>query len=84
MAPIPASEQGSTHGGWPLVPLPIPYAGNNADVHTGDDTRASCAMDGYAAQSLLGNGVGRNIEADERSAPLHVVGNAWHPSPFII
>ncbi|OKO92352.1 hypothetical protein BRO54_2408 [Geobacillus proteiniphilus] len=66
----------STDGDWQPEPPPIPYAGNNVDVHTGDDKHVSYAMDGYAAQSLLRNDAERCNEADERSAPLHSAGNA--------
>lgn len=81
MALVP--DPGSTDGDWQPEPPPIPYAGNNVDVHTGDDKHASYAMDGYAAQSLLRNDAKRCNEADERSAPLHSAGNASYSSPFI-
>jgi hypothetical protein len=71
-----ASALGNTGAGWQPERRPIPYAGNNGDVHTIGDTHASYATDGYAAQSLLENDVGRSIEADEQSAPSHKAGNA--------
>ena len=39
-------------------------------------------MDEYVVLLLLGNNVVYNISADEQSAPLHVVGNAY-PFSFL-